>query len=59
VEEQKEAASGALPDAIDLVVTSHFANGRVHDIAGTQTDSLTIANKKANVVSTWSFTAAP
>jgi hypothetical protein len=52
VEHQKEAASGELP------VTCHFVNGRLHDISGTQTDSLTIANKNANVVSTWSFTKA-
>jgi hypothetical protein len=58
VEEQKEAASGELPDKIQLVVTSHFVNGRFHDISGTQTDSLTIGNKGANVVSTWSFTKA-
>ena len=56
VEEQKEAASGELPDKILLVVTSHFVDGRLHDISGTQTDALTIGNKSANVVSTWSFT---
>jgi hypothetical protein len=59
VEKQQEAANGPLPDAMRLSITTHFAGGRFRDIAGTQTDQLTIASKSVTIVSNWSFVKAP
>jgi len=58
-EEQKDATNGPLPDVMRLSVTTHFAGGHFHDIAGTQTDQLTIASKTVTIVSNWSFVKAP
>jgi len=57
-EQQKQAMNGPQPDAMVLDVTSHFANGRFHDISGTQTDTLSISGHSVTITSNWSFTAA-
>ena len=54
--EEKKAASGPVPDAIALTVTTHLMNGRFHEIDGTQDDKVTIAHQATKIVSTWSFT---
>ena len=58
-EQEKKAAAGELPDAVTLNVTTHLANGRFHDVMGSQTDALKIAKKAVTIHSEWTFTKVP
>jgi hypothetical protein len=55
-QEEKKAASGPLPDVVNLTVTADLANGRIHEIRGAQTDNITLEGKPVDVQSTWAFT---
>jgi len=55
-EEQKEAASGPLPDTVSLTVTADLAAGKIREIRGAQTDAVEIGGKSVAIESSWTFT---
>jgi hypothetical protein len=57
--EEKEAAKGAVSDAMSLTITTAFATGRFVEIHGAQTDAVKLAGKTVKIYSTWSFTKVP
>lgn len=54
--EAKDAAKSAVADAISLTIHATFSGGKFHEIAGAQTDEVSLAGKKVKIFSTWSFT---
>lgn len=54
--EEKNAAKGAVADAMSLTVNAMFNGGKFHEITGAQTDEVNLAGKKVKIYSTWSFT---
>lgn len=58
-QQEKDAANGAAADAMSLTIHATFNADKFHEITGSQTDAVSLAGKKMNIYSTWSFTRVP
>jgi hypothetical protein len=57
--EEKEAASGVLPDTVGLTVTADLADGKIKEIRGAQTDDIDLPGHPVKIESSWTFTKVP